>query len=129
MDIRPTLGGKNLLHDFSLSNRKWLTGNNVGRFFKEIVKQISLKNIGRMSILRNSSHLAQNARSNSKGFCLPCFSLGVKGHEWAKAFIERGTCLLGVTGAKCMQLREASGFKGWDSLRLWPVLTRLGGIG
>jgi len=55
MDIRPALGGKNLLHDFSLSNHRRLTKNELDRFFKEIVKQISLKNIGRMSILQNSS--------------------------------------------------------------------------
>jgi hypothetical protein len=56
MDIRPTLGGKNLLHDFSLSNRKRLTKNWLDEFSKEIVKRISLKNIGRMSILQKSSH-------------------------------------------------------------------------
>jgi hypothetical protein len=55
MDIRPTLGGKNLLHDFSLPNRKRLSGHELNQFFKEIVKQISLKNIGRMSILQNST--------------------------------------------------------------------------
>ena len=55
MDIQPTLGGKNLLHDFSLPDRECLTRNQLGQFFKEIVKQISLKNIGRMSILQNSS--------------------------------------------------------------------------
>jgi hypothetical protein len=55
MDIRPTLGGENRFHDFSLPNRKCLAGNPLDRFFKEIVKPISLKNIGRMSILQNSN--------------------------------------------------------------------------
>jgi hypothetical protein len=55
MDVRPTLGGKNWFHDFSLPNRKELTKNNLGQFFREIVKQISWKDIGRMSILQNSS--------------------------------------------------------------------------
>ena len=58
MDIRPTWGGENRFHDFSLPNRKELTKHNVGRFFKEIVKPISLKNIGRMSILQNTSYNA-----------------------------------------------------------------------
>jgi hypothetical protein len=43
MDIRPTLGGKNLLHDFSLPNRKCLIRNPLGPFFKEIKNAISLK--------------------------------------------------------------------------------------
>ena len=55
MDIRPTLRGKNRFHDFSLSNRKCFTRNKIGRFFQEIVKPISWKNTGRMSILQKSS--------------------------------------------------------------------------
>jgi hypothetical protein len=68
MDIRPTLGGKNLFHDSSLPSQKSLTANASGRFFTEIVKPISVKgppnamdrvwepkNTGRMSILQNSS--------------------------------------------------------------------------
>lgn len=54
MGIRPALGGKNLLHDFPLPNHINLTRNRSDGFFKEIVKQISLKNIGRMPILQNS---------------------------------------------------------------------------
>ncbi len=52
MDIRPTLGKKNRFHDFSFPNRNPLVEPNVSQFFKEIVKQISLKNTGRMSILQ-----------------------------------------------------------------------------
>jgi len=55
MDLGPTLGKKNLLHDFSFLNSNPLTKPSLSQFFKEIVKQISLKNIGLMSILRNSS--------------------------------------------------------------------------
>jgi len=55
MDIGPTLGGKNLLHDFSLPNRNRLIEHRLGEFFKEIVNQISLKNIGPMSILQKFS--------------------------------------------------------------------------
>ena len=55
MDIRPALGGKNLLHDFSLPNCKYLTGRELNPFFREIVEQISLKNTGRMSILQDST--------------------------------------------------------------------------
>ena len=55
MDSRPTLGGKNRFHDFSLPNSKTLIENEFYPFFKEIVKQISLKNIGRMSILQKFS--------------------------------------------------------------------------
>jgi hypothetical protein len=55
MDIRPTLGGKNRFYDFSLPNLKTLIENEFCPFFKEIVKLISLKNIGRMSILQRFS--------------------------------------------------------------------------
>jgi hypothetical protein len=47
--------GKIGFHDFSLPNRKSLTKNKLGRFFKEIVKPISLKNEGRVSILQKAS--------------------------------------------------------------------------
>ena len=55
MDVGPTLGGKNRFHDFSLSNYKYSTGRALNQFFKEIVKPISLKNIGPTSILQNST--------------------------------------------------------------------------
>jgi hypothetical protein len=55
MDIGPTLGRKNLLHDFSFPNRNRLMKHGLGEFFKEIVKQISLKNIGPMSILQKAT--------------------------------------------------------------------------
>jgi hypothetical protein len=52
MDIRPTLGMKNPLLDFSFPSRKYVTGAESSQFFKEIMKVISLKNIGLMSILQ-----------------------------------------------------------------------------
>jgi len=55
MDIGPTLGRKNLFLDFSFPNRGRLIEHGLGPFFKEIVKQISLKNIGPMSILQKST--------------------------------------------------------------------------
>jgi hypothetical protein len=55
MDIRPTLGRKNLVSDFSFPNRKCLARIQCSQFSKEIVKPISLKNIGLMSILQKSS--------------------------------------------------------------------------
>jgi hypothetical protein len=56
MDVGPTLGRKNLLHDFSFPNSNPLTEPRLGQFFKEIVKQISLKNIGPTSILQKSTY-------------------------------------------------------------------------
>jgi len=52
MDIGPALGRKNLFHDFSFPNHTRLTGHVLDSFFKEIVKQISLKNIGPTPILQ-----------------------------------------------------------------------------
>jgi uncharacterized protein len=52
MDMGPTLGRKNLFLDFSFPNRQRVTTHRLGQFFKEIVKRISLKNIGPMSILQ-----------------------------------------------------------------------------
>jgi len=38
MDIGPTLGRKNLLHDFSFPNCSQVIEHKLDRFFKEIVK-------------------------------------------------------------------------------------------
>jgi len=55
MDIGPTLGRKNLFLDLSFPNRGPLMEHRLGPFFKGIVKQISLKNIGPTPILQKST--------------------------------------------------------------------------
>ena len=52
MEIRHTLGRKNLLSDFSFSNSKSLLKNYLRCSFKEIKKTISLNNICLISILQ-----------------------------------------------------------------------------
>ena len=53
MEIRLTLGRKNLLRDFSYRERNRFVCWELAPFFKEIKPTISLKNISVISILQN----------------------------------------------------------------------------
>jgi len=59
MEIRLTLGRKNLLRDFSSRERKCFSHWYLSLVFKEITPTISLKNISLISILQNSSSQLQ----------------------------------------------------------------------
>jgi len=52
MDIRLTLGRKNLRRDFSSRDSTCFIENELHAFFKEIKPRISLKNISLISILQ-----------------------------------------------------------------------------